>query len=67
MCLNPLHVSGVKRPSSGGTTHEIHGITRFVRFTPKGDKDSISETLCYILGKAQIPNNEKNYNNPHTF
>jgi hypothetical protein len=21
MCRNPLHVSGVKRPSSGGTTH----------------------------------------------
>jgi hypothetical protein len=26
LCLNPLHVSGVKRPSSGGTTLAVFGV-----------------------------------------
>jgi hypothetical protein len=27
LCLNPLHVLGVKRPSSGGTTLAVFGVS----------------------------------------
>jgi hypothetical protein len=27
LCLNPLHVSGVKRPSSGGTTLAVFSVS----------------------------------------
>jgi hypothetical protein len=27
LCLDPLHVSGVKRPSSGGTTLAVFGVS----------------------------------------
>jgi hypothetical protein len=49
LCRNPLHVSGVKRPSSGGTTLAVFGVSCFKHRSVqiKGNFTKLTLHLCF--------------------